>query len=192
MKPVAGMTRLELAAFISEEFRRRGINIVLSGGSCVSIYSAEKYVSMDLDFVDMGSTKRTVIRKAMESLGFSEENRYFRHPDTALLVEFPPGPLGVGEELVKQIDEIATQTGVVRIISPSDCVKDRLAWYYHDNDTECLEQAVLVAASNDVNLEEIERWSEVEGKREAFDAIKHRLRRAAQQDKSSGRGNPRR
>lgn len=181
------MSRLELAAFIAAEFARRKINVVLSGGSCVSIYSAEKYVSMDLDFVNAGFTKRAAIREAMEAVGFSEENRYFCHPDASLLVEFPPGPLGVGEEPVKQIDEITTATGVVRIISPTDCVKDRLAWYYHDNDTQCLEQAVLVVAANEVDLQEIERWSGVEGKRDAFAAIRQKLKRAAQQDKSSVR-----
>ena len=189
MKSVASMTRLELAAFVAEEFRRRKINVVLSGGSCVSIYSGEKYVSMDLDFVNAGFVKRAAIREAMESLGFTEENRCFRHPDAKLLVEFPPGPLGVGQEPVKRIDEIATQTGVVRIISPTDCVKDRLAWYYHDNDRECLEQAVLVAASNEVDLEEIKRWSAVEGMRDAFASIKHRLTRAGG---SSVRGRSRR
>ena len=128
----------------------------------------------------------------MEFLGFSEENRYFRHPDAELLVEFPPGPLGVGEEPVKQIDEITTETGVVRIVSPTDCVKDRLAWYYDDNDKECLEQAILVAASNDVDMREIERWSAVEGKQKALDGIKHRLKREAQPDKSSVRAGARR
>lgn len=192
MKPVSRMSRLELAAFIAAEFRRRKINVVLSGGSCVSIYSAEKYVSMDLDFVNAGFAKRAAIRETMEFLGFSGENRYFRHPDSALLVEFPAGPLGVGEEPVKQIDEISTETGIVRIISATDCVKDRLAWYYHDNDTECLEQAVLVAANNDVDVGEIARWSAVEGKQEAFGGIKHRLTGGAQQDKSSVRGRPRR
>ena len=86
---------------------------------------------MDLDFVNVAFAKRTAIRSAMEQMGFREQNRYFRHPETEMLVEFPPGPLGVGEEPVKQIDEITTPTGAVRIISPTDCVKDRLAWYYH-------------------------------------------------------------
>lgn len=169
------MNRLELAAFIAAEFQRRGVNVVLSGGSCVSIYSDGKYVSMDLDFVNAGFAKRAVIRETMEFLGFSEECRHFRHPDAELLVEFPAGPLGVGEEPVKQIDEITTETGVVRIISPTDCVKDRLAWYYHDKDTECLEQAILVATGNHVDIDEIERWSVAEGKREAFAVIRHKL-----------------
>lgn len=175
MKPVATMTRLEMAAFVSAELRRRAINVVLSGGSCVSIYSQEKYVSMDLDFVNAVFTKRPLIKAAMEALGFHEENRYFKHPDSTYLVEFPPGPLGVGEEPVKQIDEITTDTGVLRIISPTDCVKDRLTWFYHNNDTQCLEQAVLVAESNPVDIKEIERWSKVEGKSQLFNQIRHRL-----------------
>jgi len=175
MKPIGDMTRLELAGLVSSEFQKNGINVVLSGGSCVSIYSEEKYVSMDLDFVNAAFTKRRRIRDVMKSLGFHEENRYDRHPDADLLVEFPPGPLGVGEEPVKQIDEIETEAGLLRIISPTDCVKDRLTWYYHDDDTECLKQAVLVASYNTVDLKEIERWSEVEGKSDEFGHIRDQL-----------------
>jgi hypothetical protein len=175
MKPLSEMSRLELAAFVASEFRHRKIDIVLSGGSCVSIYSSEKYVSMDLDFVNAGFTKRARIKECMESLGFSEQNRYFCHPETEWLIEFPPGPLGVGDEPVKQIDEITTETGVVRIISATDCVKDRLSWYYHDNDTECLEQAKLVASANAIDLNEVERWSAKEGKQQAFGEIKDQL-----------------
>lgn len=126
---------------------------------------------MDLDFVNAMFTKRNRIKTVMESLGFHEKNRYFRHPDTALLVEFPPGPLGVGEEPVKQIDQLKTATGILRLISPTDCVKDRLSWYYHDADTECLRQAILVTKHNAIDLKEIERWSGVEGKAGLFKKI---------------------
>ena len=51
-------------------------------------------------------------------------------------------------------------------------MKDRLSWYYHDNDKECLEQAKLVASANVIDLEEVERWSAKEGKRHVFDEIK--------------------
>lgn len=70
MKPVSKMSRLELAAFIATEFRRRNINVVLSGGSCVSIYSAEKYVSVDLDFVNAGFAKRAAISAGGHALGY--------------------------------------------------------------------------------------------------------------------------
>lgn len=171
MKPVSQMTRLELACYIGAEFKRRNLTVVLSGGSCVSLYSSEKYVSNDLDFVNMLFAKRHAIVEAMNAIGFSEEARYFKHPESEFLVEFPPGPLGVGEEPVKQIDEMTTPIGSVRLISPTDCVKDRLTWFYHSNDQECLRQAILVARNNNVDLEEVKRWSAAEGKLTAYEKI---------------------
>jgi hypothetical protein len=181
VKSIGEMTRLEMAAFVATALDKRNIRVVLSGGACVSIYSNNKYVSMDLDLINVACTKSGPIRLVMESLGFHEKNRYFRHPATKFLVEFPPGPLGVGEEPVKQIDEIETATGTVRILSPTDCVKDRLTWYYHDKDTECLEQAVLVAQNNEIDLMEIKRWSKVEGKSEEFERIRNRLNKTRQE-----------
>jgi hypothetical protein len=64
----------------------------------------------------------------------------------------------------------------VKIISPTDCIKDRLSWFYHSNDRQCLEQAVLVAQDNPVDLSEIRRWSEHEGKLAEFEQIKPQLR----------------
>lgn len=111
----------------------------------------------------------------MRSLGFIQKGRYFTHPDTQFLVEFPPGPLSVGKEPVKKIEEFELETGTLKIISPTDCVKDRLLAYFHWGDRQSLEQAVLVARGNPVNLAEIERWAEVEGKRNDFLNIKTRL-----------------
>ena len=76
---------------------------------------------------------------------------------------------------MKQIDEIQTSAGVLRVISPTDCVKDRLTWYYRDKDIECLRQAILVANSIAIDLKEIERWSKTEGKVLEFARIKVRL-----------------
>jgi len=74
-----------------------------------------------------------------------QEARYFIQPGTLYRVEFPPGPLAVGEEPVKKIDKIQFPTGILRVISPTDCVKDRLAAYYHWGDRQGLAQAIMVA-----------------------------------------------
>jgi|GEM_PF-4859020 len=60
---------------------------------------------------------------------------------------------------VRDIMEKAFSTGVLRLLSPTDCVKDRLAAYYRWNDRQSLQQAILVARMCDINLDEIERWS---------------------------------
>jgi hypothetical protein len=175
MKSIKEMTQGELAAFIQSHLREKGIDVVLSGGATVSIYSSNRYVSWDLDLINPYFVKRRALRETMQELGFHEEGRHFEHPDTKFFVEFPPGPLAVGVEPVKHINEIKFSTGILRIISPTDCVKDRLAGYYYWDDLQCLEQAVLVAQANKIDLKEIKRWSEGEGKLDEFRRIRDQL-----------------
>lgn len=175
MKPVKEMSGAELAAFIESHLLKREIDVVLSGGASVSFYTEGRYVSSDLDLINLYFTKRNKIRDAMQEIGFSEEGRHFIHADTEYLVEFPAGPLSVGEEPVKQVDEYKLSTGILRIISPADCVKDRLAAYYHWGDVQSMEQALLVAQAKKIDLKEIERWSKVEGKLKEFKLFKNRL-----------------
>jgi len=165
----------ELAAYISSHLRDRGIEVVLSGGSCVSIYSEGKYVSEDLDFIDTRFAKRNEIREAMRAIGFMPEGRHYTHPEAAYLVEFPGGPLSVGREPVGRVNEIEFSTGTLRILSPTDCVKDRLTAYYHWKDLQSLEQAALVARAHKIDLTEIARWSKNEGMADAFAKIAKRL-----------------
>ena len=61
------------------------------------------------------------------------------------------------------------------MLSPTDCVKDRLAAYYFWNDQQALEQAKLVAKNQPVDLDEIRRWSEVEDQLDKFKEIKRDL-----------------
>jgi hypothetical protein len=165
----------ELAAHISSHLRQRGIDVVLTGGACVTIYSGDKYVSKDLDFIETRFARAKDIRNAMAEIGFTPEHRHFKHSEIDYLVEFPTGPLSVGKEPVGLIDEIEFSTGVLRILSPTDCVKDRLAAYYHWKDLQSLEQALLVAQSRDVDLREIARWSTAEGMADIFAGIAKRF-----------------
>jgi len=175
VNPIAGMNVGELAAYVASHLRKRDIDVVLSGGSCVSIYSRGEYVSADLDFIEMRFATRRKLTEAMLEIGFAERDRYYRHPESELLVEFPAGPLAVGKEPVKQIDELEYPTGTLRIISPTDCVKDRLSAYYHWKDRQSLEQAVLVARSQPIDIKEVKRWSASEGMSDEYRRIASKL-----------------
>jgi len=175
MKTIKEMDRTELAAFICTHLEKHGIEVTLTGGSCASIYSHDKYVSGDLDFIETFRTKRKFLKECLKEIGFAEENKNFIHPDTELFIEFPPGPLAVGEEPIKDIITLNTEVGDLRIISPTESVKDRLAAYYFWNDLQCLEQALLVAQYQDINLDEVKRWSLKEGESEKFQIFKTRL-----------------
>ncbi|MBM3179552.1 MAG: nucleotidyltransferase family protein [Chloroflexi bacterium] len=175
MKQIKNMSQMELAAYIQDSLQTEGIQVVLSGGSAVSFYSSNKYVSKDLDLINISFSRRSKIKAVMEKLGFKEQGRYFVHPETTFFVEFPDGPLSVGEEPVKEVSEFELATGTLRVLSPTDCVKDRLCAFYFWNDLQGLEQAVLVAKSQRVDLKEIKRWSKVEGKEKEYKSFTDKL-----------------
>ena len=52
MKQIKNMSQVELAAYIQDSLQAEAINVVLSGGSAVSFYSSDKYVSKDLDLIN--------------------------------------------------------------------------------------------------------------------------------------------
>lgn len=60
------MSLEEIAALVCTALERDGIEVVLSGGSVVSIYSNAEYVSYDLDFIPIGLPRR--VDRAMKSL----------------------------------------------------------------------------------------------------------------------------
>lgn len=175
MKPIKDMAQAELGAYVQSHLRERGIDVVLSGGAVVAIYSSGKYISADLDFVNRYAIKRSAITAAMEELSFEEVGRHFEHPETEFFVEFPPGPLAIGESHEIEVDELQFETGKLILITPTECVKDRLAWYYHAGDQQSLYHAVLVAKDQSVDLEEVKKWSEGEGKMEEFDKFIEKL-----------------
>jgi len=175
VKKIKNMSQVELAAYIQDSLQAEGIQVVLSGGSAVSFYSSNQYVSKDLDLINTSFSRRSKIKTVMEQLGFTEKGRYFIHPDTTFFIEFPDGPLSVGEEPVKEISEFELSTGTLRVLSPTDCVKDRLCAFYFWSDLQGLEQAILVSNSQQVDLKEIKRWSKVEGKEKEFKSFTEKL-----------------
>ena len=179
MKPIAQMDLPELAAIVSTHLRHAGIQAVLSGGACVTVYTRNAYPSFDLDFIENVSSPPRRLKSVMAELGFAPKNRYFVHPETPFFVEFPSGPLSAGEEPLTEIIQRRYETGTLTLISPTECIKDRLAAYYHWQDRQCLKQALMVAQEEPINLQEIERWSVNDGKGALFLSIQSLLQSAS-------------
>lgn len=139
----------DLGALVCESLKKAGIEVFLSGGAVVTIYTDNRYESFDLDFISIADRKE--IKAVMESLGFRQDkSRHFIHPDTKFFVEFPGAAVMVGDEPLVEFSKLKTKNGILKLLTPTDCVKDRLAAYYHWNDRQGLNQAV-------------EAWSKREG-----------------------------
>jgi hypothetical protein len=118
---------------------------------------------------------RRKVGPVLERLGFRRDGRHFRHPRTPYIVEFLNPPLSVGDEPVREVREIRRGKRTLKLLSPTDCVKDRLAAFYHWNDRPSLEQALLVGRGNDIDLREVGRWSRAEGMKEKYAVFRAEL-----------------
>lgn len=59
------LARAEMAALVVETLAAHGIEVVLVGGSCVCIWTDERFGSFDLDFVDLTYKRRREIKAAL-------------------------------------------------------------------------------------------------------------------------------
>ncbi|MES2439732.1 MAG: hypothetical protein V4584_11720 [Verrucomicrobiota bacterium] len=66
---------------------------------------------------------------------------------------------------------------IIRLLSPTDCVKDRLAAYIHWKRRSCYNQALLVCRRQKerVDLENVGRWCEKKGGSSVFRELVEQL-----------------
>jgi hypothetical protein len=162
------MARKEFAAVVVRQLQKHDISCVLVGGACVSIYTEEKHASHDLDFISPFSHK--AIGKALAEIGFHKEGRYFIHPKNKMYIEFPSGPVAIGNQIpVKPEGKIKVESTTISLFSPTQCVMDRLAAWFHWNDRRSLIHALWVCEKHPVNLDKIKRWASKEGEPDKFE-----------------------
>jgi len=165
----------ELACLIYETLKASGINAVLVGGACVSIYSENRYQSSDLDFATYEEMKP--IEKALTKLGFKRVGRQFSRADCPYLIDFVNPPISVGHEAIHEFKTLKSSTGSLRLLSPTDCVKDRLASFFHWNDPQALEQALMVAENHPIDLKNLKRWAKTEGFESKFNEFLRKIKK---------------
>ena len=172
----ATTTREQLAAIVVAKLREHKIDAVLVGGSVVSIYTSNKYESNDLDFIAPAAHKKIV--QAMSELDFRAQGKDFVHPKTSFTVEFPTGPIGIGDDQPVTPEGHLTVDGVtIVMLSPTQSVMDRLAWFFFSNDRQCLDQAIWIAEKHPINIEQVKAWSKRERHEEKFQVFLNRLRK---------------
>lgn len=167
MKITKSMSRKSFAAAVVSQLEKHGLSAILVGGACVSIYTDERHASKDLDFISPYS--HDAIANALTEIGFKKDGRYFNHPDCELYVEFPSGPPAIGNEKpIIPEGEFSVRNTTVKMYSPTQCVMDRLAAWFHWNDRRSLIHALWVCEKHPINLDKIKRWAAKEGETEKF------------------------
>ena len=169
------ITLEQLAATVSKKLQEHGIDCILVGGGCVSIYSQNRYQSYDLDYVTYENMKK--IEVALREIGFIKVGKHFEHQECEYFIEFVSPPVAVGNEPIRDYEYRKTEFGTIKMLTPTDSVKDRLASYYHWDDLQGLEQATNICQEipNKVDIEKIKAWSEKEGQKRKYQIFLRRL-----------------
>lgn len=163
----------KLAAYL----KSKNIDSVLVGGGVATIYSQGQYMSGDLDFVMGWGNSHKQIQKALEEIGFFRTGTIYRHPQTTFSLDFssPPVDIGLGND--PEINEEIFDGQRIQILSPTECVKDRLNKYVHFKDQSAMQAALAVANKTPIALERIKQFCKENNFTESFDEFIRQLRK---------------
>jgi len=176
VKDPAKLAHRELAAFVCDHLRSGGIDTVLTGGACVTIYTRNRYESYDLDFVNVAEAPLSLIETALLQIGFVPEGRIYINKKVKYSIDILNAPLSIGAEKITETRTINVKKMRLKMLTATDSVRDRLAAFYFWNDLQALEQALLVAYNNEIDLACIRRWSKKENESEKFNIFLKKLK----------------
>lgn len=159
-------TESELWEYVATSLSKLGIQTILVGGAVAAIYSEGAYRSGDLDIIiESNKVNDKLLNESMISLNFNKSGRHWVHPECKhLYIEFVSPPLAIGDDYSIKPIEINKLGQTIKILSPEDCVRDRLASYVYFKARECLDQAFLVAHKQNIEIKKIRNWAKKEGK----------------------------
>ncbi|MEO6222829.1 MAG: hypothetical protein ABIP90_06230 [Vicinamibacterales bacterium] len=160
---------------VSASLRRNGIEAVLTGGACASLHAKGDYLSHDLDYIIRNTVTRAQLDQAMLAIGFARTGAEYRHALVPFFVEFPKGPVAIGDDDLVEPVEIKVGSVKVLALSATDSCRDRLAAFYHWNDLQSLRVAAAIARRGPINLKTIRAWSIREGRLAEFRQFEREL-----------------
>ena len=118
------------------------------------------------------------VDRALVTLGFKRRRDRYVHGIVPFFVEFPSGPLGIGEDFHIRPVWKSRRAARTLALSATDACRDRLAAFYHWKDRKSLAAAVAIAARNHVAFRKVREWSRQEGNLDGYAIFLAEIRRA--------------
>ena len=128
-------------------------------------------------WIEINHSRKSLKRFASAGFKRDGKSRIFVHSDSSFTIDFPRGPLAVGGDYVRETAVLQNGEMMLRILTPTDCVRDRLAHFYHWEDFTALNAAVGVARAKkeDIDMSLLRSWSEREDSLGKFAEFERRL-----------------
>lgn len=158
----------EIAAAVSSVLSQNGHDPLLGGRACAALYGGSAIKAKALEFA-IREFAVAEVNRAMGALGFRpKEARTYASEACPFEVILGPSPLTVGDDVVGDARVVKVGKDSFRMLTPTDCVRQRLSMFYRWGDRQALAEAVQVARRQKIDLEHVRRWSEWEWASDRF------------------------
>ena len=173
-----GLGLKETAAAVFGRLSANGHDPMLCGQSCAAIYGGSGIKAGGIE-IAIREFSLGPVGKLMSELGFAhKEARTFSCDVSPFEVTLLAAPLMIGDDSVSGSRTIKTKMGPLKLVTPTDCVRQRLSKFYRWGDRAALSDAVQVAKRQAVDMELIARWSEWEWATDRFQEFLQALKEA--------------
>jgi len=100
--------------------------------------------------------------EVLSALGYELEGNTFVHRHgNPFTIEFPRGPASIGDEVLQHFNTVRQDNRILVVVTPTDCIRDRLAHFFYWNDRSALSAAIGVAQAHtsSIQFEYIKTWA---------------------------------
>ncbi len=159
--------QVTIASIITKALEPLGITPVVVGGAAVEFYTMGQYATMDIDFVGIINDE---MKRALADLGFAREGRYWRIPETDVLIEFPSDELVGTMEKIQPVEHEGKEAFFIGI---EDLILNRVQEAEHWKDLGSAEWArtLMVTHYADIDWSYCHQKADEFGCRKKFDEI---------------------
>lgn len=157
-------------AYITEAFRRRGLQVTLVGGGAIELHAPGAYATSDADLVVEGATPDD-LREVFESLGFGKRHRHWVREE--LFVEVP------STTLTEPTEELSLGDLSVRVVQKEVVLAERIVGFKHWRVAAYGMQAIdmIHAFGPDLDEEFLRERLRQESSEDAYDLLRAYARR---------------
>lgn len=165
--------QVSIAGIITRALEPLGITPIVVGGSAVEFYTFGQYATMDIDFVGIINDE---MKKALADLGFEKEGRYWRIPDTDIMVEFPSDKLVGTMDKVQPVEYEGNEAYYIGI---EDLILNRVQEAEHWKDLSSAEWArnLMVTYYDDIDWSYCHKKAHEYECKKKFDEIQRAARK---------------
>lgn len=158
----AQSTLTDVAFAVSTALERINEPVVLCGGSAATYYAPEAYESRDLDFVITFGARPREVNAALQPLGYVRKPEgLYAHRSIVYTIDLLPGPVAIDQETITTFNTERRGEQLLRVLTPTDVVRDRVLTFWAWGDQRALRVAVAVAhaRSADFDFAFFEEWT---------------------------------